>query len=495
MSLYLKYRPQNFASVVGQQHVVTTLENALRHDSLTHAYLFAGPRGTGKTSLARIIAKGINCTRLTEEGEPCNECSICKDINKGRLVDLIEIDAASNRGIDEIRDLKEKILFAPTHAKKKVYIIDEVHMLTKEAFNALLKTLEEPPDHAYFILATTEAHKIPETIISRCQLFNFKRITSQDIVLRLEKIAQSEGVDAESEALILISKMANGGLRDAIGMFEQMTLDNKIEYERVAVNLGLSGTLLVESFFNALITQNTIKALEILNDINHQGKNLNQFAGEVISFLREQMLINIENKEQLKVLMGLVEIFSDSKLQISQSFIPQLPLEIAIIKACILGEGSTTPSIESEKVKDKKVTPTPSLPEKEIKKEVVKTESPLSNDEEGGDEISLANIKGNWKRVSEKVITPFIRVSLLDGEPVKFENGELHLAFKSSSLMEKIENIRNQAEVQNAFEAVFKRKIILHFTLNKLNLKPVTETPEKADAPSMIEMANEVFGD
>ena len=222
MSLYLKYRPQNFSTLVGQEHAKKTIQSALKSQSLSHAYLFCGPRGTGKTSLARILAKGLNCTSPVAEIEPCNQCEICQSINAGKLVDLIEIDAASNRGIDEIRELREKIVFSPSQAKTKVYIIDEVHMLTKEAFNALLKTLEEPPSHAYFVLATTEAHKIPETIVSRCQQFSFSRIDVTDISRRLEEIAQNEGAKFEKNALDLIAKLSSGGLRDAIGLLEQM---------------------------------------------------------------------------------------------------------------------------------------------------------------------------------------------------------------------------------------------------------------------------------
>ena len=250
MSLYLKYRPQNFKTIVGQDHIVTTLKNAIKHESLTHAYLFSGSRGTGKTSLARIIAKSLNCTNLEEGVEPCDKCENCEAVLKGRLVDLIEIDAASNRGIDEIRELREKILFAPTQGKAKVYIIDEVHMLTKEAFNALLKTLEEPPAHAYFILATTEAHKIPETIISRCQQFNFRRISAEDIVKRLQEIGEEESVQAEPDALDLIAKISSGSLRDAIGLFEQMNID---KFEEVMQINFLSSAQLTKLFLENIL--------------------------------------------------------------------------------------------------------------------------------------------------------------------------------------------------------------------------------------------------
>ena len=240
MSLYRKYRPQTFAHLVGQDHVSQTLLSALRLGRVSHAYLFTGPRGTGKTSTARLVAKALNC--LDESSvEPCNACEICMEIADGRLIDIIEIDAASNRGIDEMRDLREKIHFAPTRAKLKVYIIDEVHMLTKEAFNALLKTLEEPPEHVYFVLATTEVHKIPETILSRCQRFDFQRIPVKVLVDRLSFIAQEEKIEVEEKALEMIAHHAEGGLRDAIGLLEQMAADGSLTVERVSTVLGIGG--------------------------------------------------------------------------------------------------------------------------------------------------------------------------------------------------------------------------------------------------------------
>ncbi len=482
MSLYLKYRPQDFKSVVGQSHAVTTIRNAIKHNSLTHAYLFAGPRGTGKTSLARIIAKALNCLQRSVEGEPCNQCSICTGVNEGRLVDLIEIDAASNRGIDEIRDLREKIVFAPSQARTKVYIIDEVHMLTKEAFNALLKTLEEPPSHAYFILATTEMHKIPETIISRCQQFNFKRITIDQIVGRLQYIAENEHIEADPEALSLIAKIANGGLRDAIGLFEQMTMGGALRYNRVAENLGLSSSIFIEKFFANLVEKKAFKAIEIINQVNAQGHNLQQFISEFVSYLREQMLINIENSGEVGNIIEFIDIFTEAKSQMNVSIIPQLPLEIAAIRACKYEVG--TVQNKSDKAEQK-----PDKKSEEKKKEY----EPKKTAVEMGD-LSINTIRENWQRILDNIDTPYIRMSLMDSEAVKYENGTLHLSFSSSAMMDKIGKVSNQAVVLKAFEKVFENKISLKMEIRKVNLNPVK--PGKADKedPSVVDMAKEVFG-
>ena len=491
MSLYLKYRPQDFKTLVGQDHAVTTIRNAIKHESLNHAYLFSGPRGTGKTSLARIIAKALNCMQRGVDGEPCNECSICKSINEGRLVDMIEIDAASNRGIDEIRELKEKIVFAPNQARTKVYIIDEVHMLTKEAFNALLKTLEEPPVHAYFILATTEVHKIPETIISRCQQFNFKRISQNLIVKRLQDIANEEHIDADVEALKLIAKIANGGLRDAIGMLEQMTFEGALKYEKVADNLGFSSAVFIEKFFQHLLQRQPLKAVDIINQVNAQGHSLQQFIGEFIAFLREQMLINLENSKEVQTIIGFIEIFSNAKLQINQALIPQLPLEVAIIRACQFDTDSAKePLKEKDKKKEEKAKKTESSKEERTQKEPVKEE--ISDDEI--EELSLKKIKDNWQRIVDNIDTPFIRMSFIDSDPVKYEDGSLHLAFSSSTLMDKIQKASNQEVVLKAFETVFKRRINLKLEVKKVALNTVEKKEEKKDEPSVIEMAQEVFG-
>ena len=356
ISLYRKYRPQNFDNLVGQKHILTTLTNALKRDNLAHAYLFAGPRGTGKTSMARLFAKSINCTDLKENFEPCDKCDFCQEINAGRLIDLIEIDAASNRGIDEIRDLKEKINFAPTRSKWKIYIIDEVHMLTKEAFNALLKTLEEPPSNVFFILATTEIHKIPETIISRCQRFDFRRIADEDVASRLKKIAELENFEVEEGAIDLIVEYAHGGLRDAIGLLEQLAVEGKIELSKASDLLGLSDRKLLDDFVQVCFERNIPRGLALVTDIFNQGLDVKNFLHEVLGHLRKKMLkqVNDGNKAELNRSLELIEIFQKAKEGYNFS-IPQLWLEVPLLQACLEGKDqSFTPSTTEKQVKIEK---------------------------------------------------------------------------------------------------------------------------------------------
>ena len=288
LAFYRKYRPQDFEHLIGQGPVRSTLMQGLKQGRIAHAYLFSGPRGTGKTSTARLIAKAIQCENPGEDGTACGGCSVCSMNAKNQLIDLIEIDAASNRGIDEIRDLRDKIRFTPTHAKAKVYIIDEVHMLTKEAFNALLKSLEEPPAHAYFILATTEIHKIPDTIISRCQRYDFKRISRAAIVDRLKYIAESEKLEFDLEALELLAKSADGGMRDAISLLEQFS-GEKITKELVTEGLGLTRHESCEQLYGALGSSDTQKGLAVIETLHSQGYNLQQFTLSFLGLLRNKL--------------------------------------------------------------------------------------------------------------------------------------------------------------------------------------------------------------
>jgi len=368
--LYRKYRPKTFKEIVGQEHVVRTLTNALKLDRVAHAYLFTGPRGTGKTTIARLLAKAINCENR-EGFEPCNRCPSCLEINENRALDLIEIDAASNRGIDEIRELRDGIKFTPTRLKYKVFIIDEVHMLTKEAFNALLKTLEEPPSHAVFVLATTEIHKVPQTIISRCQRFDFVKIPVLKIIERLKFICEREKINIEDEALKLIALQGDGALRDSEGLLGQISVlytqnrpQNQITLKDVQDFLGVADISTVSKLVDLISSKKLSEAIFHINQVMDNGYDIIQFTKHLIGYFHKMMLLRVDpnlyrlaapelTEEQFNVIIKQGKNFSSSDLnkilrilvdtenEMKFSNPPQLPLELAIIEIIGLSEDAS----------------------------------------------------------------------------------------------------------------------------------------------------------
>jgi len=357
-SLYRKWRSQTFGELVGQDAVTRTLKNAITAGRVGHAYLFCGPRGTGKTSSARLLAKAVNCTDKDPALRPCNVCEACRSIAEGRAMDLIEIDAASNRGIDEIRDLREKINFQPSQLRKKFYIIDEVHMLTEPAFNALLKTLEEPPPHAMFVLATTDPQDIPATVVSRCQRFDFQRIGLEQIAARLSFICQQEKIKFELAALELVARQATGSLRDALSLLDQLVVfsDGNVTAQSVKTMLGVINSEAVVEFVESLITSDMAEGLEQINKLVQSGSDLKRFNREVVDHLRGLMLLkaNPASRELLDLpqetldqmakqagrldlnsLVALLKIFSGVDYNLKVSPYAQLPLELALMEALL----------------------------------------------------------------------------------------------------------------------------------------------------------------
>jgi DNA polymerase-3 subunit gamma/tau len=367
-ALYRRYRPDTFTALIGQDHIARVLSSAVRQGSFVHAYLFCGPRGTGKTSAARVLARAINCENSQKNGNPCHACPPCLRALDGVSMDIIEIDGASNRGIDEIRDLRERVKYAPAQEKYKIYIIDEVHMLTNDAFNAILKTLEEPPAHVVFVFATTAPHKLPLTVLSRCQRFDFRRIADQAIREHLLDIAKKEQIRISDEAAALIAKKADGGMRDAVSLLDQCAAaaERNVDSETVQSVLGIVDAGFISELAQSLLEKDIINALSLVEQLIGSGKDLRQALVDLLENLREQLLAKLADsgsspysaQAYLDLLTSLADV--DNKLRFAAS--PRISLELALIKACQLDAAPKQPAAPKQQPAATKQAAAPKQP-------------------------------------------------------------------------------------------------------------------------------------
>ena len=432
IALYRKFRPQNFRDMVGQEHITKTLMNQMKNERVAHAYLFSGGRGSGKTTTAKILARAVNCLHPVN-GEPCNECEICKQALEGTLIDISEIDAASNNGVDNIRDIREEVEFIPTSGKYRVYIIDEVHMLSTGAFNALLKTLEEPPKHVIFILATTEPQKLPVTILSRCQRFDFKRISIDDIIKRLKIICSESNIEIEEGALKIIAKMSDGAMRDAISILERCVADGseKITEEQIRELVGIPEIDYLLKMTNSILSNDATKVLEISEELINSGKDLDVFTWELIKFIRDLLMLHVsdnlvvykeDEKMKMKDLIALtskerlLSLITDiSTLQNSMKWATdkEVIFETGLIRITLTGGVAATNTVTLQNAKV------------ETKAQVVEPQTAviLSEDDKYKEEVLLL-LKENHKMIMHTI--------LKNAEIKKVEEDLVHVIFSKT---------------------------------------------------------------
>jgi DNA polymerase III subunit gamma/tau len=526
-TLYRKYRPVTFSELIGQKHVVQTLKNAVKSERIGQAYLFAGPRGTGKTSIARIFAKTINCQHL-KNGEPCLKCDSCKNILAGRALDIIEIDAASNTGVDNIRELRETVKLPPSSLKYKVYIIDEVHMLSGGAFNALLKTLEEPPANVVFILATTEVHKIPETILSRVQRFDFTRLTIEEIIKRLEEIAKLEKVKVDREALEIIASSSEGGMRNAESLLGQIIAleDKKITTKEVEFILGTVSEKFTAEFVELVVQKKYAEVFSKIGELREMGIDFKNFSKSLLNYLRQMLVLKINpdlgqklsyeiTKERLgqikkqissvetEEILDFINILQENTDRFKSSPIPQLFLEVSIAKLIFQNNGGSTSisavipinptkkNIAQETSNsDKIVVGRTSKP----KPEEIKLVTPKkANNVAENNSADIDLVISNWIEIIEslKRYNHSLSSVLKMSSPVLIDGNYLILKTKYDFYKEKLVEMTNRLTIEKAIDKI---------TGVVLKLKPVTEKefseqyPDFKEKKSLMQEAVDIFG-
>ncbi|MBI4836549.1 MAG: DNA polymerase III subunit gamma/tau [Candidatus Abawacabacteria bacterium] len=436
---YRKYRPDNFAHLIGQEAVAETVLQALKEKSVSHAYLLCGPRGTGKTTIARLLAKGVNCTNLNANGEACTTCANCLAIKDGSFPDIIEIDAASNRSIDDIRELKDKVHFMPLQGIKKVYIIDEVHMLTKEAFNALLKTLEEPPAHVHFILATTERHKVPATIVSRTQNFTLKPLSEDKIIELLKRVIAAEHIEAEDQALKMIAQASEGGLRDALTLLEQCVLAKKVSTQHVINQLGFVHTEVIEKFVALWQTADATTKLAYLRELYEQGILVDQFVKQALLYIRDAMHQDINNQAARAWYIKALEALLDCEKKLNISPLPILALELAYLSL----EGITNYESGGELVESIRITNEETTDKESVTgvqaPQAINTHPTQNSEFRIQNSVSLvvdSTLQSKWQ-FATKSLSPTLRLALRNSDIVK-ENGRFVIYINSNFELAKV---------------------------------------------------------
>jgi len=533
-ALYRQYRPKTFDEVLGQEHVTTTLKNQIISGNIGHAYLFSGTKGTGKTSTAKIFSRAVNCLHPID-GNPCNECEICKGIMDESIMDVIEMDAASNRKIEDIRELKDKVIYPPSKAKYKIYIVDEVHMLTNQAFNALLKTLEEPPKHLIFILATTELQKLPQTIISRCQRFDFKRLSSRDIMFNMRNILDKLNIKVEDRILHLIARNSDGAMRDALSLLDQLISynSNNLTYSDALKILGIANTDLIFSLVENIKNRNIEDSLLAINNIIQEGKDIIQFIKDLIYHYRNLLIAKTSNNAMdvmdmdeemineyikqssdmtLDYILKSIEILNDSEKRMSWSTQPRIIIEMALIKLINLEERISledrVKNLESMIYKGEIAVPSKKQQmqkkveengninhriENEDKKEIEQEER-IESIIDDGSELSLETIKANWDKILRIVKEKDVKTNafLKEGRPLLFSDSNLIIAYDNKFVFHKeaMERPNNKELVENIVSSFFNKSIKIKFAMESDKLEH-----EMEDKKDIIKDVINFFGE
>ncbi len=479
MTLYRKYRPQSFADFVNQKSIKLTIQNQIAAQDMPHGYLFSGPRGVGKTTMARLIAKAVNCEKHKEGVfEPCRLCRSCTEIAKGISLDVEEKDAASHGGIDEIRVLKDTVRFAPSHGRYKIIIIDEAHMLTTPAFNALLKTLEEPPLHILFVLATTEPHKLPETIISRCQRFDFKKVSENDIATHLRAVAKKEGVEIDEEIIISIASRSEGGVRDALSMLGQVIVAGggakKITWEEAGLVLPRGNSELRDKFIQTIEDGDARAAFEIINAALDEGADREQFMISIIQGFREKLFSVIDNQVSMSRYGKFLDIWLARFEDIQRfSVAPSLPFELGVIDC--LGDKMDAP---------KELVPN------------TKTPDPFPVSASAHSIVNFDLIKEKWDAVVNAVRghNHSLPVALSSCKPLRLEGDRLILGFKFKLHYNVIRDDKNRRSLENALNAIFQEKILVRGEVVE-DFGETVMLPVQSNVNALVEEVKEMFGD